>query len=95
MDTADTEFEGPEPTKLGRPRTEIPETLAELLEASYTLGRHRPVTISAGQRRMATGVVRLARIYARRQHKTLRWQLDGDRLWLAMADKRTYTKKDQ
>lgn len=82
----------PSSPKLGRPYTEIPEPLAALLEESYAAGEWRSVE-TKGDARAAKHAVRLAGIYVRRKDKTLHHQIDDDRLWLQMADKRPYTKK--
>lgn len=84
----------PPPPRLGRPPTTIPPALASLLETSYTGEQHQqPVTVRAGQDREIRRMLALARIYCHRQGKSLRYQLDGNTLWLTMADKRPYHRR--
>jgi hypothetical protein len=92
----DTELRPPPPRRLGRPPTSIPPGLVELLENSYTAADPgmRPVTFRTGTAGTMRALLRLARIYCHRQGKTLRWQADGNTLWLAMADRRPYTRRN-
>lgn len=94
MLTNESEPAAPSTPKLGRPYTEIPEELRTLLDQSYADKRQYFIEVAPGQRRMTTEVVRLARIYCRRNGKSLHWQLDGNRLWLAASDKRPYTRRN-
>lgn len=89
----DTQLAAPPAQKLGRPYTPIPDSLEQLLEASYT-GDAQSVEVRDGDNGQVREAVRLARIYARRHDKTLHWQISDGRLWLQMTDKRRYTRRN-
>lgn len=83
----------PPPKRLGRPPTEVPEALATMLEASYVSERgQRPISVQGAKADEVRSLLRLARIYCRRQGKTLKYQLQDSTLWLGMADKRPYRR---
>lgn len=90
----DTEEAAPAPPKLGRPYTPISDALCQLLDASYLERAPKSIDATGYTRDAVAEVVRLARIYAHRHGKTLRAQLTKGHLWLHMADKRPYTRRN-
>lgn len=80
--------------KAGRPLTEIPPKLAEILDATYKDDRDY-VEQGREDDPRAQEIVRLGRIYANRKGLSFRYMFTPDgRLRFSMKTKRPYTKKN-
>lgn len=80
--------------KAGRPLTEIPPKLAEVLDATYKDDRDY---VQQGRETdpQCQEIVRLGRIYAKRKGLSFRHMFTADgRLRISMKTKRAYTKKN-
>ena len=83
----------PAPKKLWRPYEHVPEKLVEILDESYAKHGAYAVPLGQGGDDEVDELLRLARIYCRREGKTLQWYVEGAQVWLEMADKRHYTRR--
>ena len=81
----------------GRPPTVIPAQLEAWLAHTYETGTECQIPASDADADRVTEVVRLARLWCRRQGVSLWYQLDRDNclLKLRARDKRPYTWRDE
>lgn len=85
----------PKPAKLGRPFEHVPETLAQILDESYTKHGAYEIPLGQGGEDEVAELVRLGRIWCRRKGKVLQTYVpeDARSIWVEMADKRPYKRR--
>lgn len=80
--------------KAGRPLTEIPPKLAEVLDNTYKEDRDY-VQHGREEDPQCQEIIRLGKLYAKRKGLSFRYLFTADgRLRFSMKTKRPYTKKD-
>ncbi len=78
----------------GRPPTQIPKNLADILDATYKDDRDYLI-LGREDDHECQEIVRLGRIYAKRRGLSFRYLFTADgRLRFCMKPKRPYTKRD-